>query len=177
VIRTDIQTGSLLLKHTNRETVYRHQPRAGVLSQATPEEWLRAGGPIAECGKQTAPPQDVLRIEQQSHQLVAGQRHLSTAGRNALSLAVSPGNRFAAVLSAAGEIHPSILPALGAGGAAGQHYHQLVSLPDGAVVGKAVRIPVGRDYDVLTACWSLDSRAVVYSDVVFSYLSIVEIAL
>ena len=59
----------------------------------------------------------------------------------------------------------------------GQRYHQIVSLPDAVVIGKAVRIPVRRDDQVLESCWSADEKSVVYHDILFSSLSIVEAAL
>jgi hypothetical protein len=164
----------LLLKHSHREIAYRYDQHTRDLTAVTEQEWGRAGGPIAECGKQFPPSPQVLRIDEQSHRLMAGQRQIPTAGRTALKLAASPGNHFVAVLSASGDMQPSLLPFLGAGGAAGQHYHQIVSLPDAVVIGTALRIPVQRDNDVLETCWSADEKTIVYHDILFAYLSVVE---
>jgi hypothetical protein len=175
MLRRDTQTDRvLLLKHSNREAAYRYDPRTQNLTSVTEQEWGRAGGPIAECGKQFSPPPQVLRIDPQSHTLMAGQRQIPTAGTSALNLIVSPGNRFAAVLSASGQTPRSLLPFLGAGVPAGQRYNQIVSLPDAVVVGKALRIPVRRDNDVIGTCWSADETTIVYYDTLFSYLSIIE---
>jgi hypothetical protein len=92
-----------------------------------------------------------------------------------MALTESPSHRFVAVLSASGPAQPSLVPFLGAGGAAGQRFHQVVSLPGVAVLGNAIRVPVQRSEDVLNACWPSDEKAVVYYDLVFSHVSVVEL--
>jgi hypothetical protein len=165
---------ALLLKHSGRETAYRYDPRTRNLTSVTEQEWSRAGGPIAECGKQFPPPRQVLRIDERSRKLMAGPREIFTAGSTVLKMTVSPGDHFVAVLSAAGQMRPSLLPFLGGGGAAGPHFHQTVSLPDAVVIGKTLRIPVQRDNDVLGSCWSADEEMIVYYDILFAYLSVLE---
>lgn len=175
MLRRDTQTDRvLLLKHSNRQMTYRYDPRTRTLTSVTEQEWSSAGGPTAECGKQFPPPPQVLRIDPQSHTLMAGQRQIPTAGTSALTVTVSPGNHFVAVLSASGRWPRSLMPFLGAGVPAGQRYNQIVSLPDAVVVGKALRLPVQRDNDVLGTCWSADEKTIVYYHTLFSYLSIID---
>lgn len=157
-----------------RDTPYRYDRRTRAFALLPPQEWERAGGPIADCGKQMPPPPKVMTIDSQSRALMAGPRQIPTAGRTVLTLTVSPGDRFVAVLSAAGP-SSSLLPSLGTGSGSGQRYHQTVSLPDVAVKGNTTRVPVRRNEDVLGTCWSSEADVIVYHDVLFTYLSIVEV--
>jgi len=165
----------LLLKRSGRDGAYRYDGSTRTLTPVTEQDWLRAGGPIAECARQGPPSPQVLRIDQASHTLLAGSRAVPTAGALVMALTESPGHRFVAVLSASGPAQPSLVPFLGAGGAAGQRFHQVVSLPGAAVLGNAIRVPVQRSEDVLTACWPPDEKAIVYYDLVFSHVSVVEL--
>ena len=175
LLRRDLDADHmLLLKHSGHDGVYGYDRGTRSLTPLTELEWYSAGGPIAECGSQAPPATQVLRIDQQSHRLIAGSREIPTAGSTVVAITESPSHRFAAVLSAAGPAQPSLLPFLGAGGASGQRIHQVVSLPGAVVVGNPVRVPVRRNEDVLTACWSADEKAVVYHDVSFAHVSIVE---
>jgi hypothetical protein len=173
LLRRDANT-VLLLKHSGREGAYKYDGRARSFVPVTELEWTRAAGKVAECGTQVPPPAGILRIHTQTHRLMAGQREVPTAGPTVLALIESPSRRYVAVLSTSGAAKPSLLPFLAAG-AEGQRFHQLVSLPAGAVVEHPIRIPVARNDDVLTACWSPDEKAIVYYDVVFSRVSIVEL--
>jgi hypothetical protein len=166
---------TLLLKHSAHDGAYRYDARTRGLAPAPEPAWSRADGAIAECGKQAPPAPQALRIDSQSKRLIAGQREVPTAGPTVLALVESPGHRYAAVLSADGPASKSILPSLGAGSATGQRFHQVISLPDAAVIGSAIRIPVRRNEDVLALCWSADENAVVYHDILFSNLSVVEV--
>jgi len=166
---------ALLLKHSAHNGGYRYDGRTRTLSAIAEEEWGRAGGPAAECGTQGPPLPQVLRIDQQSHTLLAEQRQIPTAGATALVLVESPSHRYVAVLSAAGPARPSLLPFLGSGAAEGQRVHQLVSLPDATITGNPIGIPVKSNEDVLAACWSPDEKAIVYHDVLFTHVSVVEL--
>ena len=174
LLRRDTPANALLLKHSARDGAYRYDGRSRNVTPVSEQEWTRAGGAAAECGKQVPPPPQVLRIDTQTHRLMAGLRVIPTAGPTVLALTESPGHRYVAVLSTSGAAKPSLLPFLGAG-AEGQRFHQLVSLPEAAVVGNAIRIPVNRGEDVLAACWSSDEKAVVYYDVLFAHFSVVEL--
>ena len=174
LLRRDAQASrDLLIKHSGHAGAYRYDGSTRSLTAVSDEQWTRAGGEVAECGKQGPPSTQVLRIDQLSHRLFAGSRELSVAGPVALALTESPSHRAVAVLSASGPAQPSLLPFLAAGGAAGQRFHQVVSLPDAALTG-AVRVPVQRNEDVLSGCWSADEKAIVYYHVLFAYLSVVE---
>lgn len=166
--------GALLLKHTQRDVVYRYDPEKRTLSSLGIEDWQRATGPVAECGKQFSTPQDVPRIDSATQKLRAGVRTVKTAGRTALETTVSPSGRWVAVLSAAGRVQRPTMPFSGAGGASGRHYHEVLSLPDAAPAGHAVRIPTRRDYEIFNSCWSADEEFVVYTDTFFYTLSVVE---
>jgi hypothetical protein len=175
LLRRDAQADAvLLLKHSAHEGAYRYDGSTRYLTSVTDQEWIRAGGTVAECGKQFPPPPQVLRINTQTHRLMAGQRDIPTAGPTVLALTESPSHRYVAVVSASGAAKPSLLPFLGVA-TEGQRFHQLVSLPDAAVLGRAIRIPVKRSEDVLAACWSPDEKAIVYYDTVFTYVSVVEL--
>jgi hypothetical protein len=176
LLRREAQAGGvLLLKHSGHGGAYRYDGSTRTLAPVTEQEWIRAAGPIAECGRQGPPSSQVLRIDQPSHRLLAGSREIPAAGPVVLALTESPSHRFVAVLSASGPAQPSLVPFLGAGGAAGQHFHQVVSLPDAAVAGSAIRVPVQRSEDVLTACWAADEKAIVYHDLLFVHVSVIEL--
>lgn len=175
LLRRDGQ--ALLLKHSNRDGAYRYDPRTRRLTLVTQQDWDRPSGPVAECNGQFPPTPQVLRIDQQSHKLIAGTRAIPIAGNTALALTESPDHHFVAVLSTSGRPQRSLLPFLGGGGATGQRYHQVVSLPDVVVTGKTVRIPVERDESILGICWSAEQDAIVYYDILFAHVSVVEVDL
>jgi hypothetical protein len=176
LLRRDAQAArDLLIKHSGHAGGYRYDGSTRTLTPVTDGQWTRAGAAIAECGKQVPPSPQVLRIDQPSHRLFAGSRELSAAGPVALALIESPSHRLVAVLSASGPAQSSLLPFLGAGGAAGQRFHQVVSLPDAAVAAGAIRVPVQRNEDVLSGCWAADEKAIVYHHFLFGYLSVVEL--
>ena len=166
--------GALLLKHSKRETVYRYDPAAAGLTTISEQTWNAASGPIAECAKQFPPPAHVLSIDKASNRLIAGNRTINTTGRTVLKLAESPGKRWVAVLSASGPMKPSLIPFSGGSAASGEHYHQVFSLPDAVPVGAAVQLPMERDSDLLIPCWSADENTVIYHEILFAYLSVVE---
>jgi hypothetical protein len=176
LLRRDPESGnSLLLKHSGHDGAYRYDARARTLAAVAEPVWLRAKGSIAECGTQIPPAPQVLTIDPKSHRLIAGTREVPTAGRTVLALTESPGHRFAAVLSADGPAPKSLLPPLGSGVPAGQRFHQVVSLPDVRAIGNPIRIPVRRPEDVLAVCWTVEENAIVYHDILFAHLSVVEI--
>jgi hypothetical protein len=167
-------SGALLIRHSERPTVYAYDPAKRSLTPADEGAWERAAGAVAECEAQAPPPYSVLHIDPETHRLLAGSREVGTAGKTALVLRASPSGRRAAVLSATGSIVEGILPFSGGSGASGQYLHQTLSLPEATPVGATVGVPVRRSGDSLTPCWSADERFVVYYHVLFFYLSIVE---
>ncbi len=170
-------SGALLIKHSERATVYAYDPTKRSLAPAADGAWERAAGPVAECDAQAPPDGAVLRVDTTSHKLFAGTREVPTAGRTAIVLTASPSGRLSAALSATGSVRGSLMPFLGVGGASGQYMHQVLSLPEAAPVGEAVRVPRLSSRDNLSACWSADEQFVVYHEILFFYLSIVETGL
>jgi len=176
LLRRDTQAPRmLLLKHSAHEGAYRYDPQTLSLTAIADQDWNRAGGAITECATQSPPSPQALRIDPQSHRLMAGSREVLTAGRTVLAVTASPSRRYAAVLSAEGPAAGSLVPFLGSGGATGQRLHQLVSLPGAAVIGNTIPIPVRRSEDVLAACWSSDERVIVYYDVLFAHMSVIDV--
>lgn len=169
------ERGGLLLKHSERDPVYRYDPATRSLSLAARASWERSNEQVAECALQVSPLPPGLRIEPKSDRLLTGEREIATAGRTTLALHPSPSGKWAAVVSAESGRSGSLLPFLGRGGASGQHYHQILSLSEGVLVGKPVRLPLGGENEVLRQCWSPDERYVVYADVLFFHLSVVSV--
>jgi hypothetical protein len=167
--------GALLLKHSAREVVYKYNPAERSLAQSTPNDWADAKGEVADCDKQFHPSPFVLDIDPKTHRLSAGGRDVQTAGRAVLDMRVSPGKSRVAVVSAEGRSDGSIFPTLGGGAGAGQHYHQVFSLPDVKQVGESVRLRLGGKDELITPCWSAEERFVVYTDTLFFSLTVVDI--
>ena len=166
--------GALLLKHSQRETLYRYELGSESLAPISETEWQRATGPVAECGKQFAPAPKMLDIDRSANKLVAPGHTLSTAGRTPLKLTASPSGKKVAVLSADGDLRSSVVPFTGGSGASGQHYLEIMSLPQAVTLGQPGRVPHKRDYDSLIPCWSADEQLVVIYSSAFNYLSIIE---
>jgi len=106
--------------------------------------------------------------------LMAGTRRISTAGHTVLKLTESPSKRWVAVLSASGPLQTSLVPFSGGSTASGDYFHEVLSLPGAVPVGNAVQLSLERDSDVLVPCWSADEKEVVYHEILFTYLSVVE---
>lgn len=166
--------GALLLKHRERGAVYFYDPKTQNLSLVSTELWQKASGSIGNCELQVPPSPSKMDIDK-SGKLRASDIEVATAGTTILDLRVSPSGNKVAVLSADGPKDGSILPFLGSGGVAGQHYHQLLSLPGAVPIGKPVRLPLESKKVGITVCWSPDERYVVYSDILYSHLSIVHV--
>ena len=177
MLRSDINgTQSLLLKHSEREVIYRYDPGIQSLSQVTEGVWQGATGPITDCQSQFPPSPLELDIEKSGQLHVAG-RKIATAGSTVLSLLASPTSKKVAVLSAEGPKKEPIFPFLGGGGASGQRYHQIIHLPDATLLGDPVRLPAEfQKDDVINICWSPEEKYVVYTDIFFFHLSIVDVA-
>ena len=87
----------------------------------------------------------------------------------------APSGKWVAVHSAAGPVTQAIVP--GGHVIFGQRYHEIMSLPDLARVGKPVRIPSDASRSPLHPCWSADEKFVVYQDDGFWMLAVVETGL
>ena len=164
--------GALLMKHSRREVVYSYDAERNTVTAVTDEEWQRARGTVAQCGQQFLKT-EAMRVTQE-HKLLAGGREIQAAGQTVLDAVESPSGRWVAVLSATGRAGTSVLPFSAGGGAAGQHYHQLLSLPDLIWKGKPARVPTPQDFESLIPCWSADEQFVLYRQINFNYLSVVK---
>ena len=170
LLRRETQTGgALLLKRTGLETVYRYDPQKRSLQAVTEVKWQNAGGPIARCLDQG----HVLRRDDREYKLFAGDREIPTAGGVAIDDRRSPSGKWVAVHSAAGPVKASIIPD-GSKLIYGQRYHEILSLPDLARVGKPVRIPAEPSRSPMHPCWSADDKFVVYADDNFWMVAVVE---
>ena len=168
--------GALLLKRSDLKTVYRYDPQTRSIRAVTDVEWQNAGGQIARCSDQRRLDPAVLRRDDHTHKLFAGNREIPTAGGYAIDEMRSPSGKWVAVHSAAGPATQSIIP-MGGDVIFGQRYHELMSLPDLARVGKPVRIPSDPSRSTLHPCWTADEKLVVYADSGFWMLAVVETGL
>lgn len=162
--------GALLLKHGRRDVVYKYDPDRRTLTAAGGGKWQQARGAVAQCNSQF--PKAELLVTQ-AHKLLAGGKEIPAAGKTVLSVGEAPGGKLAAVLSASGEVAGSVIPFSEGGGASGDYYHQLLSLPGMTWVGAPVRVP--SRHDTLIPCWSADEQFVVYRQTNFNYLSIIRV--
>lgn len=164
--------GALLMKHSRRDVIYKHDPDRGTLSAVAAGEWERARGEVAKCDEQF--PRANLLVTRE-HRLTADGREVSAAGRTVLGVAESPSGRWAAVLSASGDAGVSAVPFAAGGGASGRYYHQLLALPGTGWVGATLEVPTRNEE--MIACWSADEQYVVYHHADFNYLSVVRTGL
>jgi hypothetical protein len=174
-LRRETETeGALLLKRVALETVYRYDAQARTLNAVTDTEWVKARGPIANCPEQQAKPDRIrIRIDGDTHKLLIGEQEVSTAGGVALGSLGSPSGNWVAALSATGPIVPT-LTLLNGGRVLGHRYHEIRSVPNGNSAGSSIQIPVVNTVTSLELCWSADESFVVYNDVEFSSLVVVE---
>lgn len=164
--------GALLMKHSRREVVYSYDAERNTVTAVTDEEWQRARGTVAQCGRQFLKMEGMLVTHEQK--LLAGGREIQAAGQTVLNAIESPSGRYVAVLSATGRAGTSVVPFSSGGVAAGQHYHQLLSLPDLTWTGKPARVPTRQDFETLLPCWSADEQFVLYRQINFNYLSVIK---
>lgn len=172
LLRRETQTGgALLLKRTGLETVYRYDPQTRSIRAVTDTDWQNAAGPIARCLDQGRPAG--LRRDDRGHKLFAGDREILTAGGVAMDEIRSPSGKWVAIHSAAGPVTQSIIPD-GSQVIFGQRYHEILSLPDLARVGKPVRIPSEPSRSPMHPCWAADEKFIVYTDDNFWMAAVVE---
>jgi len=168
-------SGALLIKHSKRAEVYAYDPAKRSLAPAAQGAWERATGTIVECEKPFSSINPSLRIDGKTNKLMDGTREVETAGKTVLNLSASPSGRLVAVHSSTGSTTEGLMPALAGGHPTGQRLHQTFALPEVKTVGASVRLPVQSEKDHLLPCWSADERFVVYYEILFFYLSIVEV--
>jgi hypothetical protein len=186
LLRRETTTGgALLLKRTDIPTVYRYDPAKRALDSVTDAEWQQATGAIRNCQyyMPNAPyppprvtPRAIVTINNRQRKLLVDQREVPTAGGYPLSSEYSPSERWVSVVSATGPAIPSLIP-MGGDWTWGQRYHEILSLPDGTRVGKAIKFPVNDTHDSTTMCWSADEKFVVHRTYYFDMLVVVETGL
>jgi len=167
--------GALLIKHDESAVVRRYSAGAERLEIVGADVWERAGGAVARCGEQFHPDAALLGTDPNTGRLRDARGEVPAAGGAILNLTAAPRGDKVAVLSATGSKPGSILPFGGGAGASGQYWHQVWSIRERRFNGPAVRIPTPRSHDSLRACWPADEGAVVYYEVTFSYLLVVEV--
>ena len=163
--------------------VYRHRPTERSLKRATLDDWNRQTSGICECELQQAVSTAPLRLDAKTNTLHHGDRLVPTEGKTVLLVVVAPDRerggksergKKAAVLTAEGARSGSVAPAIGQGGASGRHFHQVFTLAEGTIVGEPVELPLSSERTALGACWSADGRWIVYHDVLFRHVAILD---
>jgi hypothetical protein len=161
--------GSLLIKLSDLETVYRYDPEKRSLNAVGDADWQKAAGPITKCFdvRTPKPSRDVVVTRNEpKHQLLIGKpgalREVPTAGGYPVEDEISPSGRWVSVLSGTG---PAIAPLMPFSGhlILGQRYHEVLSLPDTHRVSKPIRFPVAHISDFFHICWSADEEFVVHT--------------
>lgn len=162
-LRTD-EPGRLLLKHNGADSVYQYDAQTKQFGVATIDAWQNAAGQIEDCNLQIGPALHQLGIDEQRKLLNGTQKVSGIKGKVHLKYQFSPAGDKVAILSANGPAFRSILPALGSGGSAGTHYHQVFSFPSLTPIDAALPLPFISKDNAYSSCWSADAKYVVYSD-------------
>ena len=174
--------GALLLKRTDVATVYRYDPQLRVVKAVDNAAWENASGEIRNCHDYVPPAvysraKPVVRafpyIDVPTKRLLIDKRQVPTAARYPIRVQESPSGRWLSVLSGTGPSIPPLLP-WSAEWVLGQRYHEILSLPDGVRVGRAIRFPVRDTKDFGSMCWSADEQFLVYTSWAFLSLVVIE---
>ncbi len=155
-LRPDGQATLLLRPDDESRPVFRYSAALNSLTFATAAEWAASAG----------------TVRSSAEQLPA--LHLRTDPEHVVGTFASPGGTFASVVTGRGRA-VSFMPFLGQG-VKGPFFHQLVTLPTGAAVESAVRLPFKSSTSWVRACWSADEHWLVFADVVFSSLVVLPLA-
>jgi hypothetical protein len=153
---------------------YRFDPDGAKLDRADERSWQAAGTEVVDCDLQSAVPVTPFVLDGEARSLRFRDRAVKAAGRSVLLLAPASRGDRVAVLSASGSGAAAILPFLSRGGASGTHYSQIFRASDGTEEGEAVPLPMTSERVALSGCFSADERYVVYTDVLFNQLCIVQ---
>ncbi len=173
-LRTDAAGAALLLRHRSATTVYRYDATSATFETADADAWQHAGGEIVDCDIAAAARTDPFVLDAREGAVRWRERQVSLAGRTPLALAAAPDGERVAVLSATGSLRGSVAPALGRAGSGGQHFHQVFRRLDGTEQGRATALPLTSEAVALAGCWSADGRYMVYADVLYNHLCIIE---
>lgn len=153
---------------------YRYVPGPPLLAQVDAAAWNNANGSECDCDSQGGTTPDPFELDGRKNTLYYRGTAVPTSGRTVLWIAMSPTRSRVAVLSAEGARPDSVMPFLGVGGASGQHYHECFRASDGIRVGPVVRLPLVSHETAVMGCWSANEEFVVYYDILFQHLSVVD---
>ena len=169
--------GLLLLRNSKDDRVYGYRAATTELQTVSEEMWNSATGDIANnCAKnRRAQATPGLYIDRFGH-LMNEQTLIKTRGERVLAFSRSPSGTRIAVLSADDRLHSGPeFPFSGSGPPVGQHYHELLSVPDLRPMGVARPVAVRSAERSYQLCWSNDEHFVVYADLELSHVCIVPI--
>lgn len=170
--------GKLLFKHSKHPEVFEFSLAESKFNKTSDDVWDRVTTPIADCDKQPPPPPQLLRRNEKTGKLMAGDRSIPINGAAVMSLAASPSGRWAAVLTISEDPHGGLIPFLGSGPIRGSYHHQIYSTAYAKPIGPSIKVisPKLKDGRVLSlrGCWSADEQYVVYFDSLFSSLFIIK---
>lgn len=173
-LQTDYPGAAPRSEAAQPDVVYRYDAASARFERAGAEDWPRAAGEVVDCDLAAASPTAPFAIDLQGGAVLWNGRPLPLAGNTALALAADPSGERVAALSANGARRSSVAPAAGRGGAAGQHFHQVFGRRDAAEQGRAVALPLTSESVAIAGCWSADGRYVIYADVLYNYLCVVD---
>lgn len=165
---------SLLIKNSERSSLYHFDPDTHSLSLARPDEWAQAGDSAADCGSWLAQSPDGFHADPEAG-LSFGDRPVATEGETIVALVAAPSGDKLAVISAEGAPGGSPLPFLSGGGATGRHYAQILAMPELTPLISPVLLPIGGKGETISPCWSPDERFLVVVNFAFTRLSLVAI--
>lgn len=166
---------NLLLKHNNKDTVYRYDSAIKQLQLVNAETWANATSEIIDCNSQVGKEPWRIRIDRKTNKLFVNNSEVKNIkGPIHLRYQFSSRSDKLAVLSASGKKSSSLMPLLGEGGASGIHYNQVFSFPELVPIGSAVELPFTTEKVAFSSCWSSDDKFIVYRDALDSMLAIVD---
>lgn len=167
---------NLLLKHNNKDIVYKYDPAIKQLQLANEKTWATATGGIVNCNSQIGKEPLQIRIDGKTNKLLIDDKEVpNIKGRVHLQYRFTSGGDKFAILSASGKKASSLLPFLGEGGASGIHYHQVFSFPELVPIGSAIELPFTTEEATYRGCWSSGEKFIVYFHVLNFNLAIVDV--
>jgi hypothetical protein len=144
--------------------VYRYDPATESLEAVDTDTWYKAEGEVCIGRLRGKPPRGWVTFNEPQGALHgAFGTTIATRGKYAVKSQVNPEGDRVAVLSADGPRSRSgQMMFFGGKSYRGQHYHEVLTLPDFKPVGEPVPIPLKYKWDVIIISWSPDGRYVIY---------------
>jgi hypothetical protein len=158
--------------HVPNDPLYRFTPGAETLELVENRYWSVSCGPTTDELQQLLPSDFTVALDYGTRTLRHDGKVLPTTGRSVLRVALSPNQRYCAVLSADGEYRQDMLFGTTVGG---YRYHQVFRTNDGSEVGSAVILNKTTRSDDITLCWSPNLRYVLYYDMYFRNLWVIAV--